>query len=107
MKKYIDAGKQSEIDVRVDGGKWYAQKVHELEKQDCGATSSHQKYSRPLLPIRGWQDFKEIPFPTNFNYGHIHHHIVESVELLDQNKDFSSDSDAENELVDLHTAKQK
>ena len=105
MKKYIDAGKHSEIDVGVDGGKWYAQKVHELRKQSDTSVTSHGKTNPPILPITGWQDFKAVPFPTNFNYGHIHHHIVESVEFLKQDKDYNTDSDSDNEHLDLHTAK--
>ncbi|XP_053381993.1 uncharacterized protein LOC128549387 [Mercenaria mercenaria] len=74
----ISAGKDKEIDVGVDCGKWYELKK-ESKLQLAGVPSRV-----PLLPYCGWGKFPSCQekMPKLFNKGHIHHHIVESVQFV-------------------------
>ncbi|XP_053400525.1 uncharacterized protein LOC128557300 [Mercenaria mercenaria] len=94
----ISAGKDKEIDVGVDCGKWYELKK-ESKLQLAGVPSRV-----PLLPYCGWGKFPSCQekMPKLFNKGHIHHHIVESVQFVNA-KDVSDESD--DDIEDLHTAK--
>lgn len=81
------------IDPAVDGGQWHAVKKAKLQS----TTTSHHA---PLLPITCWRAFPNSGIPNVFNYGHIYHYIVESVQGVEQD-----DSDCDDSTLDCHTAK--
>ena len=85
------------INVSVDNGKWY-----ELKKNN--KLQPAQVTDVPLLTYCGWKIFPGYPddVPKHFNRGHIHHHIVESVQFINE-EDVKDDSD--DDIDDLHTAK--
>ena len=93
----INAGTDKRIDVSIDGGKWFdLKKKKQLPAIQIGDI--------PLLPYSGWKNFPGYPddIPKHFNRGHIHHHIVESVQFV--NKDDISD-ESDDDIEDFHTAK--
>ena len=93
----INAGTDKCIDVSIDGGKWFdLKKKKQLPAIQIGDI--------PLLPYSGWKNFPGYPddIPKHFNRGHIHHHIVESVQFV--NKDDISD-ESDDDIEDFHTAK--
>ncbi|KAK6169926.1 hypothetical protein SNE40_018445 [Patella caerulea] len=92
------AGKAKDIPVSIDGGKWYNLKLQKLKDQDTGRSQI------PILPITGWNVFPSVNLPKHFNKGHIHHHIVESVQFIHQTNSEDDEDDSEN-IEDLHTAK--
>ena len=62
----------------------------------------------PLLPYSGWGKFPSNSgnMPQHFNKGHIHHHIIESVQFINQDYVINNDDDEEDEdIEDVHTAK--
>ena len=67
-------GKLDDIDITVDGGKWYDLKVGDKTTSDQSLPS--------VPPIFGWKPFPSRPIPSNFNYGHIYHYLLESVVLV-------------------------
>lgn len=104
VENCISSGQADNIDVSVDGGKWY--------KIKCGVSSAEQVSNRvPLLPITGWKPFPSVTIPENFNTGHMYHHIVESVENVNISLSFNhaqsdvDDSEAEDDGKDIHTSK--
>ena len=60
----------------------------------------------PLLPYSRWDTFPAHgqQMPKHSNKGHIHHHILESVQFLNEDT-FDDDSDDDCDIEDLHTAK--
>ena len=92
----------------MDGGRWYTLKVEKI-KQNIPTQAST---GIPLLPYSGWGKFPSHgpQMPKHFNKGHIHHHIVESVQFLnedtfDDDSDSDGDCDDDCDIEDLHTAK--
>ena len=69
VKDVVHAGKLEDNDITVDCGKWYNLKV-------ADNTISDQ------APILGWNPFPSRPVPSNLNYGHVYHYLLESVVLI-------------------------
>ena len=86
------------IAVNIDGGKWYEKKLEFLKNLDTGGSQNQQPSD---IPVSGWDTFPSNNIPNHSNMGHIHHHIVESVQLLGTTSDENDDED----IDDLHTAK--
>lgn len=59
------------VDSKIDGGKWYYIK-----------SSTEVVRPRGCLSATGWKHFPSMSLPTNFNYGHIYFHLVESADNL-------------------------
>ena len=95
----INNGTDKVVDVAVDNGKWF-----ELKKTN--QLQPAQPADVPLLPYSGWKNFPGYPddIPKHFNRGHIHHHIVESVQFLNAEA-ACNESDSDSDIEDLHTAK--
>ena len=95
----IDAGdQQHDISVGIDDGTWYSAKLANSKRSQPRNTADI-----PLLPYSGWKKFPTVPeIPTHFNTGHVHHHIVESVQYMDA---VCTNSDSEEEIEDVHTSK--
>ena len=85
----------------MDGGKWYDIKLEGIKK----VQRDQEKCSVP--PITGWDNFPSVSLPKHFNQGHIHHHIVESVQFISQEKcdENCEMSDDDADIEDLHTNK--
>ncbi|MCG7868599.1 MAG: YqaJ viral recombinase family protein [Candidatus Thiodiazotropha taylori] len=93
----MTAGTNKDLDISVDSGKWYTLKAQ-------NKLTPAQVDAVPLLPYSGWKKFPSCPndIPKLFNQGHIHHHIVESVQFVNA-EEISNESDED--IEDLHTAK--
>ena len=97
----IAAGEHNKLDPAIDGGKWWEAK----EKEQQHVQPQQHPPDVAVLPILGWKAFPSRQIPRSFNYGNIYHHIVESVQNLQQSiPDEDSDDDCP-EDVDIHTAK--
>ncbi|KAJ8300509.1 LOW QUALITY PROTEIN: hypothetical protein KUTeg_022028 [Tegillarca granosa] len=63
------------------------------------------RYQPPILKskyrLASWNLFPSVNLPNHFNHGQIHHHIVESVQFINNNEL----SDEDDDIDDLHTAK--
>ena len=104
MKNCISAGEQDNITICIDGGKWYALKMEKIKQNVQTQTNT----GFPLLPYSGWGNILSHgpQMPKHFNEGHIHHHIVESDQFLNEDTfDDKIDSDDDCDIEDLHTAK--
>ena len=64
------------VDPKVDGGKWYNIKATSATNNDL------QHSTEQALPSSGWKSFPSRNLPENFNYGHVYHYLVESVDDL-------------------------
>ena len=73
VKDVVHAGKLEDNDITVDCGKWYNLKV-------ADNTISDQ------APILGWNPFPSRPVPSNLNYGHVYHYLLESVVLIGEER---------------------
>ena len=87
--------------MSVDHGKWYNIKLEGVKKLE----TNNEKCSVP--PITGWDSFPSVNLPKHFNKGHIHHHIVESVQFVQQPgcSGNGSDTDSDPDIEDLSTNK--
>ena len=87
--------------MSVDNGKWYNIKLEGVKKLE----TNKEKCSVP--PITGWDSFPSMNLPKYFNKGHIHHHIVESVQFVQQPgcSGNGSDTDSDPDIEDLSTNK--
>ena len=61
------------IDPKVDGGKWYNIKALKTKKVN------HLLNVFSNLSEDSWMKFPSTNLPSNFNYGHVFHFIVESI----------------------------
>ena len=69
-------------------------KVAEYYQQQSNKTAtSYDPCPSTILPITGWKTFPSVDVPKDFNYGHIHHHIAESVQFVHIDKDVSEDDE--------------
>ena len=108
MKSCISAGEQDNIPISIDGGKWYTLRIEKIKQNVQTQTNT----GIPLLPYSGWGNFPSHgpQLPKHFNKGHIHHHIVESVQFLNEDTfddEIDSDDGCDDDcnIEDLHTAK--
>ena len=108
MKSCISAGEQDNIPISIDGGKWYTLRIEKIKQNVQTQTNT----GIPLLPYSGWGNFPSHgpQMPKHFNKGHIHHHIVESVQFLNEDTfddEIDSDDGCDDDcnIEDLHTAK--
>ena len=99
MKSCISAGEQDNIPISIDGGKWFTLRIEKIKQNVQTQTNT----GIPLLPYSGWGNFPSHgpQMPKHFNKEHIHHHIVESVQFLNDSDD-GCDDDCN--IEDLHTA---
>ena len=82
-------------DPKVDGGHWYNVKSR-INKQNNDSTNC-------LVPQVRWTMFPSQDIRVNFNYGHVYHKIIESVNNLflpnsgaldqDENLDYNIDDE--------------
>jgi len=92
----------AEIDVSIDGGIWYDEKVKQRRLLLSVPTSSRA----PYVPITGWKPIassKQMP-PAMFNEGHIYHYIIEQAEQTASVTD-SEASGEDDDAADSATAK--
>lgn len=75
-KDAINAGRENDIDINIDDGKWFTSKLSN-EK-----SSTSPDIETVIPPVLGWKPFPSRTVPSNFNYGHIYHYLLESVKLL-------------------------
>jgi hypothetical protein len=83
----IDAGNADNIDITVDGGKPYQQKVQRtlntLASQIQAAPSEPSDSTPPPPPpITGWKKFPGHSVPKDFNYGQIYNYIERSAKFF-------------------------
>ncbi|XP_062614630.1 uncharacterized protein LOC134276383 [Saccostrea cucullata] len=96
VKDCISSG-NTDISVSVDAGKWM-----DLKASDLRASTSDDASNNPKIPpVVGWKVFPSTNLPQYFNEGHIHHYIIESVQLVDKPGNDSGEED----IDDLHTSK--
>lgn len=88
--------------MAIDGGKWYEKKLQEAKVKSAQSKPSDTQQV-PYLPYSGWRNFPSINIPIHFNMGHIHHHIVESVQFVGSVSQVDSGDDED--IEDLHTSK--
>ncbi|KAL3862316.1 hypothetical protein ACJMK2_008294 [Sinanodonta woodiana] len=98
VRKFIEAGNSQSISISVDGGKWYHLKLKKLQETE---TQHQDKPKASTPPITGWNIFPSVDLPKHFNAGHVHHHIIESVQFTGQTQNTENHDDDEQEL---HTA---
>ena len=87
------------ITIGIDDGKWA-----ELKRKEVSNTQSSSGNNPEIPPIFGWKSFPSTNLPKHFNEGHIHHYIIESVQMIQDGKT-SQESDEEQDITDLHTSK--
>ncbi|XP_001631319.2 uncharacterized protein LOC5510867 [Nematostella vectensis] len=82
---------QKKVDLKVDGGKWYAMKASKLNLNTQGALQDES--SQALCT--DWKMFPSQDIPAMYNYGHLYHYLVESLqnEFLDLADEDKSDSE--------------
>ncbi|XP_060596640.1 uncharacterized protein LOC132750648 [Ruditapes philippinarum] len=98
VKMCIEARRDGDISLNVDGGKWYDIKLEKLKQENPSQVNGS------IPPITGWNIFPSVLLPKHFNQGHIHHHIVESVQFIGQIESTGTEN-CENDIEDLHTSK--
>jgi hypothetical protein len=72
------------LDVSIDDGKWFAQKVLKESKEILNIKDDRVQYQAviPVIPTSGWCVFQSKDIPSLFNYGHIYHYALESVKTI-------------------------
>ena len=82
MKSCISAGEQDNIPISIGEGKWYTLEIEKIKQNVQTQTNT----GIPLFPYSGWGNFPSHgpQMPKHFNKGHIHHHIAESVQFLNE-----------------------
>ncbi|EDO36489.1 predicted protein [Nematostella vectensis] len=88
---------QKKVVLKVDGGKWYAMKASKLNLNTQGALQDES--SQALCT--DWKMFPSQDIPAMYNYGHLYHYLVESLQnefldLADEDKSDSEGSGTEN-----------
>ena len=86
------------VDPKIDRGKWYDQKAN-----PTGNPSDKQDNVLYGESETNWHHFPSQNVPRMFNYGHIYHYIVESIDSIAM--DVSGDEDEPNSLSDVVTAR--
>ena len=84
--------RNTRVDPKVDGGKWY-----NLKKKGVGLMSPSLS-GIIEIPSNGWRTFPSVDVPDMFNYGHVYHYLIQSVEgfmSLGCNANGESDSETE------------
>ena len=68
------------LNVSIDGGKWFAAKVlyEELKRRE----TFNEKVAVSIVPEKGWRSFPSQDIPSLFNYGHIYHYVLESIQTV-------------------------
>ena len=97
MKSCISAGEQDNIPISIGEGKWYTLKIEKIKQN----VQTQNNTGIPLFPYSGWGNFPSHgpQMHKHFNKGHIHHHIVESVQFLNEDTfDDEVDSDDDSGL---------
>ena len=83
------------LDVSIDGGKWYAAKA--LRENSVTQMAEDKRKcieDFPVVPLSpDWNNFQSKDIPSYFNYGHIHHYALESIEGLVTDYDEDGDCD--------------
>ena len=83
------------LDVRIDGGKWHAAK--DLRENSVAQMSEGKRKCIEDIPVVAlppdWNNFQSKEIPSYFNYGHIHHYTLESIESLVTDYDEDGDCD--------------
>ena len=70
------------LDVSIDGGKWFAAKVLKENEELKGGETFNEQVAVPIVPEKGWRSFPSQDIPSLFNYGHIYHYALESIQTL-------------------------
>ncbi|KAL3869509.1 hypothetical protein ACJMK2_042180 [Sinanodonta woodiana] len=65
-------------------------------------TQHQDKPKASIPPVTGWNIFPSVDLPKHFNVGHVHHHIIESVQFTGQTPNTEENED--DDVQDLHTA---
>ena len=83
------------LDVRIDGGKWYAAKdlrENSVAQMSEGKRKCIEDIHLVALPP-DWNNFQSKEIPSYLNYGQIHHYTLESIESLVTDYDEDGDCD--------------
>ena len=70
------------LDVSIDGGKWFAEKVLKENEELKGRETFNEQVAVPIVPEKGWHSFPSQDIPSLFNYGHIYHYALESIQTV-------------------------
>ena len=70
------------LDVSIDGGKWFAAKVLKENKELKGRETFNENVAVPIVPEKEWRSFPSQDIPSLFNYGHIYHYALESIQTV-------------------------
>ena len=91
----LNSGNHHLLDVSIDGVKWYAAKA--LRENSVTQMSEGKRKcieDIPIVPLPpDWNNFQSKDIPSYFNYGHIHHYALESIEGLVTDYDEDGDCD--------------
>ena len=69
----------------IDAGKLFAAKVLRESTRLNNTNSAsliQQSVGIPVIPTSGWESFQSQDIPVLFNYGHIYHYALESVQTV-------------------------
>ena len=70
------------LDASIDGGKWFAAKVLKENEELKGRETFNEQVAVPIVPEKGWRSFPSQDIPSLFNYGHIYHYALESIQTV-------------------------
>ena len=70
------------LDVSIDGGKWFAAKVLKENEELKGRETFNEQVAVPIVPEKGWRSFPSQDIPSLFDYGHIYHYALESIQTV-------------------------
>ncbi|XP_013419437.1 uncharacterized protein LOC106180092 [Lingula anatina] len=77
----IASGRSVDIDITIDGGKWYQKKAGILVERSA---------NKPIPPVTGWKPLVATSLPAQYNYGNVYHWLVESMPSLPGDTDNQS-----------------
>lgn len=60
---------------------WLAAKVIKESNDLRTSQGVHSKVFVPVMPKSDWRSFQSQDIPTLFNYGHVQHYVLESIQV--------------------------
>ena len=70
------------LNVSIDCRKWFAAKVLKENEELKGRETFNEKVAVPIVPEKRWCSFPSQDIPSLFNYGHIYHYALESIQTV-------------------------